>query len=407
MSGLPPILKLHNRYRQTGGEEAVVAAEYALLASAGHDASLREMDNADIAGLSGSMASFAAASGSEKSGAWLERLLDETGAGIVHVHNFFPLLSPTIHLTAARRGVAVVQTLHNYRLLCAAATFLRDGEVCEKCVSGGRKWALIHRCYRGSLAGSLASIRMQRATIGSRQWLNGVHRFIALSEFARQKMIAGGLPAERVVVKGNFLESAPVPPETPMEKGNGRTGVIYVGRLSAEKGVRELIEAWRALPDLALTIIGTGPLEAELKAGAPPNVRFAGHRSAEEVAGKMRCASLLVMPSLWYEGFPRTMVEAFARKLPVIASDLGSLREIAGEGRLARLVEPGNIDALSGAVRQLMGSDDERGRLAEAAHGAYLQHHTAEINLGKLEDIYRAALGEVAQAPATGLGSRS
>ena len=208
MSSLPPILMVHNRYQRTGGEENVVAAEHDLLAAAGHGVTLREWSNDEISGLPEQWQAFRQVTGNPAAVRWLHGELDRTGAGILHIHNFFPRVSPAIHLAAASRGVAVVQTLHNYRLLCAAATFMRDGAVCEKCLHAGPHWGVIHRCYRGSVAGSIASVRMAQATIGSSEWLASVDRFIALSEFAKAKLVEGGLPPERTEVKGNFPERA-------------------------------------------------------------------------------------------------------------------------------------------------------------------------------------------------------
>ena len=396
MSALPPILILHNRYQHTGGEENVVAAERDLLADAGHAAILREWSNDAITGLPAQWRAFRQVTGNPDAVRWLDAVLEETGAGLLHVHNFFPRLSPAIHLAAAARGVAVVQTLHNYRLSCAAATFMREGAVCEKCLHSGSHWGVIHRCYRGSLAGSIASTRMQQATIGSPQWLGSVDRFITLSSFAKDKLVQAGLPPEKTAVKGNFLAA----PEASRAGAGPRTGVLYVGRLSAEKGVRQLVDAWRGVPDLPLTLVGDGPLRNELEARAPTNISFAGHTDAAGVARYMAGAKLLVMPSLWYEGFPLTIVEAFARGLPVIASDIGSLGEIGEGGRTAHLVPPGDGPALVAAVRELEQDEAALGQLAENARASFEQKHSASANLVQLEQIYEDAL--MARSTATG-----
>ncbi|GMN13368.1 glycosyltransferase family 4 protein [Altererythrobacter sp. MTPC7] len=402
MSALPPILILHNRYQLTGGEENVVAAERDLLAGAGHAATLREWSNDAITGLPAQWRAFRQVTSNPDAVRWLDTVLDETGAGLLHVHNFFPRLSPAIHLAATARGVAVVQTLHNYRLSCAAATFMREGAVCEKCLHSGSHWGVIHRCYRGSVAGSIASTRMQQATIGSPQWLGSVDRFITLSSFAKDKLVQAGLPPEKTAVKGNFLAA----PEASRAGAGPRTGVLYVGRLSAEKGVRQLVDAWRGVPDLRLTLVGDGPLRRDLEERAPANVFFAGHTDAAGVARYMAGAKLLVMPSLWYEGFPLTIVEAFARGLPVIASDIGSLGEIGEGGRTARLVPPGDGPALVAAVRELEQDEAALGQLAENARAAFEKKHSASANLVQLEQIYEDAL--MARSTATGgRGERS
>lgn len=381
------LLLLHNRYQQAGGEDKVVGMEADMLRAAGHEVHLELVSNDSIAGFAGKVRTLLATPYDAQRIGWMHELLDRTAAELVHIHNFFPLLTPAVHEAAVGRGVPVVQTLHNYRLICAAGTLMRDGVVCEKCLSG-RSAAILHRCYRGSVAGSAAVVAMQARAEREGTWERSVTRFIALTEFARSKFIEGGLPKDRLVVKPNFVR-------TPARAAAAtRKGALFVGRLSAEKGAAVLMRAWQQVGGMPLSIIGEGPERAALEAMAPGNVRFLGQLSAERVAEEMGAAQMLLVPSLWYEGFPMTIVEAFAAGLPVVASDIGSLSEIVTEGELGRRFAPNDHVRLAAIVNELQVRPDLLARYGQSARAAYERLYTPERNLAMLEAIYRDAIGE-------------
>lgn len=382
------ILMLHNRYQLDGGEDAVLQAESAMLAEGGFDVEVHEISNDAIATPRDKIRAALHAGHNPQSAAWMADLLERTGARLIHVHNFFPLLSPSIHIEAASRGVAVVQTLHNYRLLCAGGLFLRDGRVCEKCLGGGAHWGVLHRCYRGSLPGSMAVAQMQRRSIGSPEWRQSVHRFVALTEFARDKLVQGGLPPERTVIKPNFVAD---PGPAPADPGQ-RRGFLFVGRLSGEKGVELLVDAWKDLPDVPLTIVGSGPEEERLRALAPPHLHFTGALPRAEVMQHMRRAAFLVLPSIWYEGFPMTMVEALANGLPVVSSDIGALGDLVTDGEDGFIFPPGSRSGLIAAIRRASETGEDYGRYARAARRTYERLYRPETNLARLQQIYRDAL---------------
>jgi glycosyltransferase involved in cell wall biosynthesis len=381
-------LVLHNSYQSRGGEDAVVAAETALLRQAGHSVHLEIVSNDSITGFTAKTAAFLNAPDDHRRKRWMDALLRRTGAELVHIHNFFPLLTPAVHEAAAERGVAVVQSLHNYRLLCAGALLLRDGQICEKCLGGSAAWGVVHRCYRNSLPGSLAIARMQHRARREATWHRHVHRFIVMTEFARQKFTAGGLPATKLAVKPNFTAPAPHE-EIP------RSGALFVGRLSPEKGVAVLLAAWRQLPRIALTIVGDGPERPRLEAEAPPNVTFIGALSPDAVRTRMLAAQCLVLPSLSYEGFPLTIVEAFAAGLPVLASGHGAMNEIITDGINGRTFSPGNPQALAEAVRSAFGNLAALPAMGQAARRTYDALYTPGANLLRLEAIYADALAEI------------
>ncbi|MES2043243.1 MAG: glycosyltransferase family 4 protein [Pseudomonadota bacterium] len=381
------VLVLHNRYRVAGGEDVAVAAEVALLGGRGHDVTLVEVDNADIAGPA---ARAGVAFGTPYRPArrrWARQLAERVGAQVVHVHNFFPLLSPSVIDGARDAGAAVVQTLHNYRAICANGLLMRDGGACELCV-GRIGWpALRHRCYRGSLVGSAAVVAVQQAIRRGGLWDRPGTRLIALTHFARAKLIAGGLPGHRLVIKPNFV--VPVAATSPV----AREGVLFVGRLSPEKGVDILLQAARRLPHRRFTVVGGGD-DARSRSMAPANVTFTGPLPGDAAREAMACAALLVMPSLWYEGFPLTLIEAMARATPVIASRIGSLAELIEDGVTGRLVPPGDPAALAEAIEAMLADPAASRRIGEAGKAVADSRYDPASNGARLEDIYREAIAE-------------
>jgi glycosyltransferase involved in cell wall biosynthesis len=302
---------------------------------------------------------------------------------VIHAHNTFPLISPSLYVAADKAGVPVVQTLHNFRLFCPQAMLLRDGKVCEDCL-GKSPWRGVARgCYRGS--------KMQSAVIGGMQVLhralgtyrNKVTRYIALNEFCRNKFIEGGLPTERIVVKPNFVDFAAHQPEP-------RTGMLFVGRLSVEKGVSTLVKAMALSSGMRLRVAGDGP-ESGLLDGVA-GVSKLGSLSGEAVRREMSIAAALVVPSIWYENFPRTIVEAFACGLPVIASRIGALADIVRDGETGLLFEPGNPRDLADKMAWAQTHPQAMLEMGKHARLEYEEKYTSECNFGQLMAIYEEAI---------------
>lgn len=380
------ILMLHNAYQQPGGEDAAVANEAALLKKSGVKVSLQLVDNAQILGLAEKARTTMHVAYDARRRGWLRGLVTETKPDLIHVHNFFPLLTTAIHEEAHLLGIPIVQTLHNFRLFCAAATFERNGDVCELCLHHSRLNAIRYRCYRSSLIGSAALVRMQMRAVQGGLLPKTVSRFIALTEFARAKFIEGGLPAEKLVVKPNFLDR----PHPPRKKA--RTGALFVGRLSQEKGIHHLVRAWRRLPDIRLNVVGDGPLRASLENRAPSNVHFLGRLSSPDVEDQMRGAAVLIMPSTCYEGFPITIAEAFANGLPIVASGIGSLAELVEPGITGAHCMPGNDDSIVEVVRSIFASPDALREMSANTRRLFELRYTAERNFEILKSIYQEAL---------------
>ncbi len=384
------ILMVHNRYQQRGGEDAVVEAESRLLASGGIEVLRFDADNDAIQGfipkVRVSLGQFGVPTTAQSE---FKNVLQEFRPDVVHVHNWFASLSPSIFKICRAAGVPAVHTLHNFRLLCVSAILFRDGHVCEDCIGSTlRLPGIVHACYRESRIGSAVATGAMVAHWSSGTWTRTVDRFIALSGFARNKLIEGGIPAQHIVVKPNFVSPDP---EIGLGLGNY---MLYAGRLTEEKGLRVLLGCWKDNPDLPqLNIAGDGPLLNEVKqaAASMSNVCFVGPKSSEDILGLMRDASALICPSQWYEGMPRVVIESFAVGTPVIASQIGCYPEMITPGETGALFPAGDPVQLRNCIRNLMQSSTLRGMRMQARR-AFESHYTGERNFSQLLDIYQSVL---------------
>ena len=379
------ILIAHNRYQQRGGEDAAVEAEVALLRRHGHDVNEYRRHNDEVAGIGGATVA-ANALWSRRTTHELAALLADTRPEVLHVHNTFPLISPSLYWAAARAQVPVVQTVHNFRLACPQAMFLREGRLCEDCL-GHMPWrAVLHGCYRGSRAQSLvvASTVQVHRMLGT--WQHKVARWIALSRFSRDKLIAAGLPADRIVVGGQFVEPPADAAGTPRER------LLFVGRLAPEKGLSVLAEALALCPGVEVDVIGSGPESSRW--AATPGLRLLGALAPLDVMKAMQAARALVLPSIVYENFPRTLVEAYACATPVIASRLGALGELVTSGRTGLSFAAGDAHALAVCLRQAMADPQSMAQLGAAARSQYDERYAPEPHHRALMDIYCVAVEE-------------
>lgn len=390
------VLIVHNSYQQAGGEDTVVANEHALLEKHGWDTRLWSVTNDVIAGTWSKITAAMHATYSRPARGELTRLIAEFRPAVVHVHNFFPLLSPSVYDACRAAGVAVVQTLHNYRTICAGALLIRDGHPCEDCIGGSPYQGALHGCYRGSRIGSLAVARMVDTHRRRGTWRHKVDRFIALSAFSKGKFVAAGFPADRIAVKPNFAEDRPV-------VGPGtRAGALFVGRLSPEKGIETLLQAWEGL-DVPMRVVGDGPLRQCVEDGAGLGFIALGRKTPAEVAAEMARASFLILPSAWPENFPVTIVEAFCQSLPVIASRIETLEEIIEDGATGLFFSPGDVDDLATKVRWAHQHAEAMRIMGANARRVYEERYSPSINFGQLAKIYEAAIAQSQSAEPPGV----
>jgi glycosyltransferase involved in cell wall biosynthesis len=386
------ILLVHNHYQQPGGEDAVFAAESLLLRRHGHEVVEYTENNRDVKHVArGVLAARAIWSGSTQRR--LTEILRRSQFDIAHFHNTFPLISPAAYSACREAKVPVVQTLHNYRLLCPAATFFRQGGVCDECLGKPVAWpAVVHGCYRGSRAESMSAVSVVAIHRWLKTWQEQVDIYISLTEFAKRKFVEGGLPPQKICVKPNFVHPDP-------GRGNGTAQwALFVGRLSPEKGIWTVLKAWHGLREtpLKLKIVGDGPLMNDIRNFVSEHklnaVEIVGRRAQEDLIPIMKAAKFLIVPSLCYETFGLVAVEAFACGIPVIASRLGAIAELVEEGYTGLLFRPGDSADLADKVRLALAQSDVIYHMQRNARTAYEEKYAAERNYGMLMEIYGHAI---------------
>jgi glycosyltransferase involved in cell wall biosynthesis len=382
------VLQVHNFYRVPGGEDRVYEAESELLTRHGHKVARYAVHN-DAAGRMSALNIGIRAIWNQNTYREVRTVLREHKPDIVHAHNTFPLISPALHYAAAAEQIPLVQTLHNYRLICPGATLYRRGQVCEDCLHSRTLWpAIRHACYRNSRPATtvVSSMLLGHRVAGT--WTNRVQHYIALTEFSKQKFIESGIPANLVSVKPNFLLSDP-------GIGAGDGGyALFAGRLSEEKGLRTLLRACQDLPEVPLKIAGDGPMRAfvEERVSKLPNVDYLENCGRQKLLELLKHAQFLVFPSEWYEGLPLVIIEALACGTPVLASALGSMTELIQEGVNGRFFQAGNSDSLVNCIRAMLVAAPGMRKFARAS---YEREYTPERNYELLMNIYGNASSTV------------
>jgi glycosyltransferase involved in cell wall biosynthesis len=391
------ILIVHNRYQQKGGEDTVVAAEEWLLRSHGHQVELLQVDNDHIqdafSRVTAAVQSIYSLDGKKK----MRKVLGSYRPDLVHVHNFFPSLSPSIFIACAEAQVPVVHTLHNYRIVCAASTLFREGKVCEECLSA-RSFlpGVKHGCYRSNWLGSaISGLGMAlHAEIGT--WTSSISAYIALTQFAADKLGSFRIPPGKIFVKPNFVVDRGI--------GNGDGNyALFVGRLSPEKGLQTLIDADQAGSlCMDVVLLGEGPMRPAIEQAASRSgsrLRLKGFVGHEEIVTYMKGARVLFLTSLWYEGDPLVVIEAFSMGLPVIAAAIGNTAATVRAKETGLLYPPGDHAGLSSALEWYAAHPEAVERMRQNARDYYLATHTPEVNYERLLQIYGYASGEPMMQP--------
>jgi len=383
------VIVCHNYFRERGGEDQVFEDELGLLESSGLEVTpfIRrntEFGDRDVVPIA------LRTPWNRKAAHAIADLVNETDADVVHFHNWLPQISPGSFYAARKAGAAVVQTLHNYRWACPKGIMFRDGHPCEDCMGKLVPWpAVAHACYRDSRSGSAVITTTLAVHNILRTPQRAVDAYVAASEFIRDKLTEAGLPRDRIYLKPNFLS-----PDPGAGTGSGDYA-MYVGRLSPEKQIDTLLEAWRLLGGaVPLKISGDGPLRpaVEAAAAADPSIEYLGFAPNEEVDRLLGEARLLVFPSGTYEVQPITILESFAKGTPVVAGRIGAMADLVTDGATGWHFESGNARSLADTVSRVFDEPDTLAAARKAARAEYESRFREEGNLDLLMDIYRAAI---------------
>ncbi len=376
------VLVAHARYALPGGEERVVDTQEAVLTALGHTVVRYEENNADLdtQSVAGKLRESANSVWSRRARQRVAALIAAERPDVVHVHNQFPSLSPSVYAAANAARIPVVQHLHNARLVCIQPFLVRDDAPCTSCVGRLPYPGVVHACYRGSRAQSAVVAAVQITHRGLGTWRQRVDRFVAVSNALADTMRASGVvPAAKLSVCHNGLDADPGARNASSVDGGY---ALYLGRLSYEKGVDTIVAAAALVPEMQVIIAGDGPERSALEGRAPSNVSFVGHVDRTRVFELLRRARVVLAPSRGQEPFGMAVVEAAAVGVPAIAADAGGLREIVRHGESGLLVSPSNPGALAAAMRQVTPA------MGRAARVVYEQQFTAEAFGRRLLDIY-------------------
>lgn len=382
------VIMCHNFYKLAGGEDQVFRDECWLLEKHGHVVIQLVANNDEISALS-RMELIKKTFWNSETYRNVRELIQSHSPDVVHCANTFPLISPSLYFAAAAERVPVVQTLHNFRLFCPSGYLLRNNLPCESCL--GKQFAfpaVIYKCYRDSRLATAVSAAMHSYHRIRGTWHEKVGQYIALTEFSKQKFIQAGLPADRISVKPNFVHP------DPGFSDQKEDYAIFVGRLSSEKGVQVLLDAWETLAArIPLKIVGDGPMADFIsdRISRLPNVQWLGQQPFENVLHLIRSAKMLVFPSIWYETFGRAIIEAKAAGTPVIASNLGAMAELNMDRETGLLFEPGNSNDLVAKVELLIRDHELRERIGRQGREQFDRQFTAERNIRDLLHVYRKA----------------
>ncbi len=380
------VLVVHNQYQQPGGEDTVVRAEIDLLRRNGHSVLQYTRRNTEIAdyGPLRKASLLVSAIWNEKTYSDLRTLIRDQRPDIAHFHNILPLVSPAAYYACRSAGIPVVQTLHNYRLLCPSGTFFRDGQRCTKCIRN-QTHNTFRRCYRNSrLETSAVSLMLSvHKAIGT--WNRSIATYLTPSRFCREVFVQNGMTTQKVICKPNFLS------EDPGRRTKAGDYAVFVGRFSPEKGIMQMLEAWRRLPDVPLLVAGDGPLYREawdFISRAKLSVKLLGHLDAAAAISCIKGSRLLIFPSRWYEPFGMGLLEAAACGVPAIASDIGAVPELISHQKTGLLFDPDNFDELPDRVGWAWSHPGDMEQLGQNARLVYLQAFTAEKNYQHLTNVY-------------------
>ncbi len=380
------IVLVHNRYKQAGGEDTVYESERELLLQHGHHLNELLADNHSLDTLNPTQQAVTAI-WSRKAKTQLDMLLSSQ-TDLVHIHNTFLALSPSIYYADRMKKIPIVQTLHNYRLLCPNGLLQRQGQVCEQCRTKLMKWpAIQHRCYKESYAATSVVSMILFTHHLLKTWQQRITTFITPSYFTRNQFISAGFPENKIVVKPHFVYP------DPQARDSAGQYALFVGRISREKGVHTLLSAWRKLkPRIPLHIAGEGlELNTLKNKNKDLNITWLGKLKKNAVYSAIKGAQFLIVPSEWYETFGLVVIEAFACGTPVIVANTGALTELVTNEKTGLLSTPGNADELAEKMDWMILHPKKAAQMGKEARKEFETKYTAELNYIALHNIYKNA----------------
>ncbi len=384
------ILLIHNSYQQRGGEDATFESEYNLLSKGGNDVEKLLFDNKSINSLSDKISAGIKNVFNPDSAKIIEEKIISFQPQIIHIHNFFPLVSPSVFFIAKKYKVPIVITIQNYRLICSGALLYRNGKICEDCVNKTIPLAgIIHKCYRNSAVQTAAVTFMTSFHKIAGTWKNKVGKYITVAEFGRDKILNSslGLSEDQVVVKPNSVE----------DFGDGDNNredyFVYIGRIIEDKGIETLLESLNHF-DYKIKIIGDGPLRGRIEDAAlnNKNIEYLGFRDKQFIINTLKKAKGLIFPTLWYEGLPVTVIESFSTGTPVIGSNIGAVKLQITDNYNGFHFSPGDAKDLASRIKYLSDNEQDLKQLYVNARNTYLEKYTPEKNYEQLINIYSDAI---------------
>ena len=379
---------VHNEYGALSGEEVVVNATADLLRERGHTVVPLMRSSAEIPRMRlGKVRAFLSGIYNPASRRAMRKILADQRPDVVHVHNVFPLISPSILPECKKASVPVVMTVHNYRLVCPTGLHMIGGTVCEKCRHGKEFWCAIKNCT-GSFAKSLGYSIRNYVARKRRFFLDNVDVFVVLSEFQRQRFIQDGIDAARIAVVPNMVGVD----NDGMPGLNGEF-VGYIGRVSPEKDVGSLMAAAAECENIPFKAAGSYQAMEHLPKQAPPNFEFLGHLDRKEVAAFYNSARMIVLPSVWFETFGIAIVDAMMHSKPVVCSRIGALPHIVDDGKTGLLFEPGNAEDMAEKIKYLWDRPDLCHQMGEAARRKAEREYSRDKYYERLMGVYHKAIG--------------
>lgn len=377
------ILQVHNKYKKRGGEETVVEQERNILIEHGHEVIqyIRDSSSSDQMPKSELIKTMFSQRGSRKVAEELKRLIETERPDICHVHNVFPLITPSVYYACKELRVPVVQTVHNYKLLCTNSLLFRDGEVCEQCVGHSLYRSIKYKCYRDSYLATALTADALEYNRKKGTWKKLIDKYVCLTEFQREKLVDGGLPADKITIKPNFTEVS----EHVSVYGED---ILFIGRLDDSKGLQDLLFIVEEMPDVKFTIIGASddpeifnPFE---------NVNYLGQVSREKVLSAIANCKAVIFPSKYYEGMPMVIIEAFSLHKSVIARDTGAMSSMIDHE--VNGLKYSNRGELESYVELISSDLPLAKRLGNGGYHSFLEKYSVHSAYTNLINLYETVL---------------